>query len=201
MSKHRSSCAVLSIGGFTGDKYDGRSGGTTTPFLREKHGALAPRSIGTFPKIIGELVRERKISLDAALKKMTSEPAKIFGLTDRGRLQEGMPADLVVFDPDTVSGPADYNRLVEPLGIDYVLVNGTVVARYGKIEGKFPGILIRKRNESPRKIVQEPPALEEKSDVKTAPAGAKHHDVVSRDKKSRVKAPHTTRKAGKPLPR
>jgi N-acyl-D-amino-acid deacylase len=175
--------------------------GSDTGVWTEERRTSHPRSIGTFPKIIGELVRERKISLDAALKKMTSEPAKIFGLTDRGRLQEGMPADLVVFDPDAVSGPADYNRLVEPLGIDYVLVNGTVVARYGKIEGKFPGILIRKRNESPRKIVQEPPALEEKSDVKTAPAGAKHHDVVSESKKIKVKAPHATRKAAKPLPR
>jgi N-acyl-D-amino-acid deacylase len=160
-----------------------------------------PRSIGNFPKIIGEFVRDGRISLDVALRKMTLEPATIFGLSDRGRLEEGMPADLVVFDPDTVSGPADYNRLEDPRGIDYVLVNGTVVAKYGKVEAKFPGKVIRKRNESPLKIVDEPPAPVEKLDVKTDPAAAKNRDVVSEDGKKRVKAAHTARKTGKHVPR
>jgi N-acyl-D-aspartate/D-glutamate deacylase len=159
-----------------------------------------PRSIGNFPKIIGEFVRDGRISLDVALRKMTLEPATIFGLSDRGRLEEGMPDDLVVFDPDTVSGPADYNRLEDPGGIDYVLVNGTVVAKYGKVEAKFPGRVIRKRNESALKIVEEPPAPVEKLDLASDTAAAKNRDVVSEDRKRRVKAAHPVRKVGKRAP-
>jgi N-acyl-D-amino-acid deacylase len=116
-----------------------------TPDMTTSH----PRSIGNFPRILGELVRAHKIRLDEALRKMTLAPATIFGLSDRGRIKEGMAADLVIFDPDTVSGPADYNDLQEPRGIDYVLVNGTIVARYGRVFDKFPGTVIRKQNEGP----------------------------------------------------
>jgi N-acyl-D-amino-acid deacylase len=172
--------------------------GSDTGVWTSENRTAHPRSIGTFPKIIGELVRDGKISLDVALRKMTLEPATIFGLTDRGRLQEGMPADLVVFDPETVSGPADYNQLQEPLGFDYVLVNGTVVAKYGKVEARFPGKVIRKRNESRLEPVVEPPTPVEKSEVKPDSATAKSHDVVSdEDKMKRVKPTHPTRKGGK----
>jgi N-acyl-D-aspartate/D-glutamate deacylase len=155
-----------------------------------------PRSIGNFPKIIGELVRGGGISLDAALRKMTLEPATIFGLADRGRLQEGMPADLVVFDPDTVSGPADYNRLEDPRGIDYVLVNGTVVAKYGRAQDRFPGKVLRKRNESPLNIVEAPPAVAESPDPKADSPPPKNREAVSEGKKH-VKAVHPARKAPK----
>lgn len=175
----------------------GTDSGVWTPERAASH----PRSIGNFPKIIGELVRDGKISLDVALRKMTSEPAKIFGLSDRGKLQEGVPADLVVFDPDTVSGPADYNRLADPRGIDCVIVNGKIVAKYGKVEAEFPGRVIRKRNESPLNIVEEPPGPVETSDVKTDPAAAKNHAVVSKDHKRRVKAAHPTRKSAKRVSR
>jgi formylmethanofuran dehydrogenase subunit A len=127
---------------------------------------------------------------------MTLEPATIFGLTDRGRLQEGLAADLVVFDPDTVSGPADYNRLDEPHGIDYVLVNGTVVASYGKVRDKFPGRVIRKRNESPLNIVEAPPAVAESQDPKAYSPPSKNRDAVSEGKKH-LKAVHPARKAPK----
>jgi N-acyl-D-amino-acid deacylase len=175
--------------------------GTDTAVWTPERTTSHPRCIGNFPKIIGELVREGKISLDEALRKMTLEPATIFGLSDRGRLQEGMPADLVVFDPDTVSGPADYNRLEEPRGIDYVLVNGTVVAKYGKVEARFPGKVIRKRNESSLKLAEGIPSPVEKLSVTTDPATSKNRDVVSEDQKKRVKATHTTRKVGKRVPR
>jgi formylmethanofuran dehydrogenase subunit A len=108
-----------------------------------------------------------------------------------------MPADLVVFDPDTVSGPADYNRLEDPRGIDYVLVNGRVVAKYGKVEATFPGKVIRKRNESPLKILEEPTAPVEKSNAKVDSPPAKNHDVVSEHNKKRMKEAPTTRKVGK----
>ena len=167
--------------------------GSDTRVWTEEMTTSHPRSIGNFPKIIGELVRGGKISLDAALRKMTLEPATIFGLSDRGRLQEGMPADLVIFDPDTVSGPADYNQLEEPRGIDYVLVNGTVVAKYGKVKDRFPGIVIRKRNESPLNIVEELPVIVENPDAKADSTSAKNRNVVFKGKK-RVKAVHPARK-------
>ncbi|HYL74163.1 MAG TPA: hypothetical protein VEU96_08150, partial [Bryobacteraceae bacterium] len=69
----------------------------------------------------------------------------------------GMPADIVVFDPDIVSGPADYNKLEDPRGIEFVLVHGEIVSQYGKVEAKFPGRPLRKRNESPLVTVEEPP--------------------------------------------
>lgn len=130
-----------------------------------------PRSVGNFPKIIGEMVRDDKLKLDEALRKMTLQPALIFGLSDRGRLQEGLPADMVVFDPDTVSGPADYNKLEDPRGIEYVLVNGEIVAQYGKVETRFPGRPLRKRHEAPVPRSEPVPLLtEEKGETGPAPA-------------------------------
>ena len=119
------------------------------------------------------MVRDGKLELEVALRKMTSQPATIFGLPDRGRLRIGVPADLVVFDPDTVSGPADYSRLLDPRGIDYVLVNGEIVAQYGKVEAKFPGKVIRKRNESPMEKVGDPPVSSEQERVIPQPTDNK----------------------------
>jgi hypothetical protein len=117
----------------------------------------------------------------------------IFGLSDRGRLQEGMPADLVVFDPDTVSGPADYGHLEEPRGIDYVLVNGTVVAKYGRIQEGFPGEVIRKRNESPLDIAVGPVAPAENVDANSDSASPKIGEAV-KESRERAKALHSGHK-------
>lgn len=157
----------------------GTDTGVWTPERTTSH----PRSIGNFPKIIGELVRDGRLPLDAALRKMTLEPATIFGLADRGRLQEGMPADLVVFDPETVSGPADYNRLEDPRGIDCVLVNGEIVSKYGKVEARFRGKVIRKRNEGAVKIVEDLPGPLERKAVDPLDAGKL--GAVSEDRKKR----------------
>ena len=83
----------------------------------------------------------RALSLEKAVRKLTSEPADVFGLTDRGRLAEGRPADVVVFDPETVActdlrrvqdQPAGADRLVaDALGIDAVIVNGVIIRRHG----------------------------------------------------------------------
>ena len=102
-----------------------------------------PRSVGNFPKIIGEMVRDGTFKLDEALRKITLQPALTFGLTTRGRLATGVPADIVVFDPQTVSGPADYNDLKDPRGIELVVVNREVVAEHGKVAVRFPGKIIR----------------------------------------------------------
>ncbi len=94
--------------------------------------------------LLGNWVRERGVlSLEAAVHKLTGEPAGVFGFTDRGAVREGMKADLAVFDPDTVAPgglhrvrdfPADGERLVadEPQGMRHVLVNGTPIRLDGE---------------------------------------------------------------------
>jgi N-acyl-D-aspartate/D-glutamate deacylase len=71
---------------------------------------------------------------------MTSFPAQRFGLTGRGILRDGMKADIVVFDPFTVSGTATFAQPKQfPIGIEYVIVNGKVVIEKGKHTGAVPG--------------------------------------------------------------
>ncbi|HEX76834.1 MAG TPA: D-aminoacylase [Dehalococcoidia bacterium] len=100
-----------------------------------------PRTYGTYPKILGQLVRdERVLTMEQAIRKMTSFPAQRFGLRDRGILRDGMKADIVVFDPVTVSGVATFaNPKQFPLGIEYVFVNGKMVVEKGKHTGALPG--------------------------------------------------------------
>jgi len=102
---------------------------------------LNPRTYGTFPKILGQLVRdERVLPIEQAIRKMTSFPAQRFGLTGRGILRDDMKADIVVFDPLTVSSVATFNNPKQfPLGIEYVLVNGRIVVEKGKHTGATPG--------------------------------------------------------------
>jgi len=95
-----------------------------------------PASYGTFPRILGRYVRELKlIALPEAVRRMTSLSAQRMGLRDRGRLAKGMAADIVVFDPATVGDNTTRrapNR--SPSGIDYVVLNGSVVVREGKFD-------------------------------------------------------------------
>jgi N-acyl-D-amino-acid deacylase len=100
-----------------------------------------PRTYGTFPKILGQIVRDEKVmTIEQAIRKMTSFPAQRFGLADRGILRDGMKADIVVFDPVTISGTATYEKPKQfPLGIDYVFVNGKMVVEKGKHTGALPG--------------------------------------------------------------
>jgi N-acyl-D-amino-acid deacylase len=90
-----------------------------------------PRGLGTFPRVLGRYVRERKaLSLASAIHKMSAFPASRIGLTDRGRLAPGMVADVVVFDPATVEDKATYEDPFHyPVGIKTVIVNGVVALR------------------------------------------------------------------------
>ncbi len=101
-----------------------------------------PRTYGTYPKILGQMVRdEHLMTLEQAIRKMTSFPAQRFGLADRGILRDGMAADIVVFDPYTVSCVATFeNPRQFPLGIEYVFVNGTMVVERGKHTQATPGV-------------------------------------------------------------
>ncbi|MEM3562201.1 MAG: D-aminoacylase [Candidatus Jordarchaeaceae archaeon] len=107
---------------------------------------IHPRYYGTFTKVLGYNVREKRLmGLEEAVRKMTSLPAQRFRLKDRGVLREGNYADCVIFDPERVRDCAtieEPNRLSE--GIEYVIVNGTVVFEHGKFVGKYPGKILRK---------------------------------------------------------
>ncbi|MEZ5410711.1 MAG: D-aminoacylase [Acidimicrobiales bacterium] len=96
-----------------------------------------PRLFGTFPRVLGHYVRERRVlDLAEAVRRMTSLPADRFGLVDRGRVVEGHHADLVLFDPATVADTATYDEPKQaPAGIDVVLVNGAVAYRPGVAPG------------------------------------------------------------------
>jgi len=100
-----------------------------------------PRAYGTFPKVLRWLVREEKVlTLEEAIRKMTSLPAQRYGLSDRGILRDGMKADIVIFNPDTVRDTATLAKPKQyPVGIDYVFVNGTLVVEKGKHTGALKG--------------------------------------------------------------
>jgi N-acyl-D-amino-acid deacylase len=100
-----------------------------------------PRYYGTFPRVLGRYVREEKVlSLEEAVKKMTSVSAERFGLGDRGVVREGTWADLVLFDAQTVADRATYTDPHQyPEGIPYVIVNGVVVIDQREHTGALPG--------------------------------------------------------------
>jgi len=89
-------------------------------------GVVHPRVYGTFPRVLGKYVREDGIlSLEEAVRKMTSAPANRIGLRDRGLIREGMVADITVFDPATVKDKATFQKPHQyPQGIEHVIVNG-----------------------------------------------------------------------------
>jgi N-acyl-D-amino-acid deacylase len=103
-----------------------------------------PRSFGTNVRILGKYVRTDKVlTLEDAVRKMTSLPAQTLRLKDRGMLKEGYWADVVVFDPDTVSDPATYqNPQQYAKGVPFVFVNGAVVIDGGNHTGARPGKVI-----------------------------------------------------------
>jgi N-acyl-D-amino-acid deacylase len=103
-----------------------------------------PRSFGTNPRVLGKYTRDEKVlTLPDAIRKMTSMPAQVLGLKDRGLLREGYWADVVVFDPDRVADMATYDNPKQyPKGVDYVLVNGTVVIDNGHHTGARPGRVV-----------------------------------------------------------
>jgi N-acyl-D-amino-acid deacylase len=100
-----------------------------------------PRGLGTFPRVLGRYVRERKaLTLAQAVHKMTGKPAARLGLKDRGRIAVGAAADLVVFDPATVADQATFEDPFQyPIGIPHVLVNGVIAVRDGEHNGKGAG--------------------------------------------------------------
>jgi len=109
-------------------------------------GVPHPRGYGNAVRVLGEYVRERKtISLEEAVRKMTSLPAAHFGFAGRGQIKEGAAADLVLFDPATVKDEATYAAPhAYPSGLPHVLVNGVFVVKDGKSTGARPGQILRR---------------------------------------------------------
>jgi N-acyl-D-amino-acid deacylase len=107
-----------------------------------------PRHFGTYPRILGRYVRQKKVlRLEEAIRKMTSFPAQKFGLTDRGVLRPGMWADIVVFNPETIIDKATYQNPHQlSVGIEHVIVNGEVALENGNLKGILPGKTLRNEN-------------------------------------------------------
>jgi N-acyl-D-aspartate/D-glutamate deacylase len=104
-------------------------------------GVPHPRYYGTNPRVLGYFVRQQKvISLEDAVRKMTSLPAQILGLPDRGQIREGFAADLVIFDAARVRDTNSFEKPKSyPEGIPYTIINGVVVIDGGKHTGARPG--------------------------------------------------------------
>lgn len=105
-----------------------------------------PRCFGTFPRILGKYVREQKVlSLENAIEKMTSKPARKIGLKNRGELKEGFFADITVFNPETIVDKADFDNPYQySEGIEFVIVNGKIVIKNGKHTGELAGKILKK---------------------------------------------------------
>ena len=108
-------------------------------------GAPHPRSYGTYPRVLGKYVREMKVlTLEHAVRKMTSMPAQRLRFTDRGRIAQNMAADLVAFDPDTIIDRATFEQPHQyPVGIAHVIVNGVFVVRDGDVRAVRPGRAVK----------------------------------------------------------
>jgi N-acyl-D-amino-acid deacylase len=104
-----------------------------------------PRAYGTFPRILRKYVREENaLTLPDAIRKFSALPAQRLRLTDRGVLKKGMWADVVVFDPATVTDKATFENPNQfSVGMEYVLVNGVPVIAEGKMTGALPGKVLR----------------------------------------------------------
>ena len=104
-------------------------------------GVPHPRGYGTNARVLGRYAREKKLfSTEEAVRKMTSQPAAAFRFADRGLLEPGRVADVVIFDPATVADRATFDKPHQyPVGISHVIVNGVPVLRDGKLTGDLPG--------------------------------------------------------------
>jgi len=117
------------------------AGASVNPTVLDTLGLGHPRGYGNFPRLIARYVREKRVlTLEQAIRKMTSWPATRMRLNSRGMIKEGCWADVVIFDYDKIQDRATYEKpFVYPVGIDYVLVNGQVVIDRGKHTGARPG--------------------------------------------------------------
>ena len=105
--------------------------------------------------VLGTWVRERKaLALEEAVRRMTSDPARFFGIKDRGTIEKGMAADVVIFDPAAIGSPGRPERIrdlpgggkrmvMRSQGVEMTLVNGAVTWEKGALTGASAGIVLR----------------------------------------------------------
>ena len=106
-----------------------------------------PRAYGNFARIFAKYVRqEHVLSVEEAVRKLTSLPADVLSLTDRGRLRQGAYADIVIFDPKTIQDHSTYAKPMQyATGVTDVLINGKLALRDGEPTGNLPGRILRGR--------------------------------------------------------
>jgi len=121
---------------------DGRA---VAPYGELKEGITHPRYYGAFPRVLGKYVRDEKVlSLETAIKKMTSMPAKTMRLDNRGILALNKVADITIFDPKTVCDVATYeNPHQYSKGIEKVILSGEIIIDRGKHTNKLVGQVIK----------------------------------------------------------
>ena len=108
------------------------------------HGRGHPRACGTFPRVLSRYVRSGVLTLDDAIRRMTSLPAAQLGLPNKGRLSVGADADVVIFDPEHITDRATFAApLTPPAGISRVFVGGKPVLRDGEILDRRAGRSVR----------------------------------------------------------
>jgi N-acyl-D-amino-acid deacylase len=125
-------------------KFSSDAGGMD-PVWAAAEGPTHPRAYGNFPRVLRKYVREEQIiTWEDAIRKMTSSVAERLSINDRGVLREGMKADVVVFDPQTVTDNATFEQPhLLSTGIEHVWVNGTPVVTDGKHTGATPGRFVK----------------------------------------------------------
>jgi N-acyl-D-amino-acid deacylase len=123
----------------------GSDGSALAPYGVLGQRRVHPRNYGCYPKILGRWIREeRLISMEEAIRKMTSYPSQVLKLMDRGMIREEMKADITIFDPKRVIDKATFeNPHQYPEGIIYVIVNGKIVIDKEEHTGVLPGKVLR----------------------------------------------------------
>jgi N-acyl-D-aspartate/D-glutamate deacylase len=115
-------------------------------------GVPHPRNYGTYPRLLGHYVREEgTLTLEEAIRKSTSLPAGHMGFADRGTIEVGNWADIVIFDPESIIDTGTFQKPHQyPTGIAYVFVNGAATVELGQITEARAGQVIRGSGWSPR---------------------------------------------------
>lgn len=109
-----------------------------------------PRSTGTFPRVLGHYVRDLKVlSLEEAIRKMTSFPADVVGFKNRGRIQNGLPADITIFNPETIIDNSTFKQPnLYASGVIHVFVNGIPVLLNEEMTENAPGKYLNRKTEA-----------------------------------------------------
>jgi len=112
-----------------------------------------PRSTGTFPRVLGHYVRDLKVlSLQEAIRKMTSLPADVINFKNRGRIQNGLPADITIFNSETIIDNSTFQKPnLHASGVIHVFVNGIPVLLYKEMTGNAPGKYLNRKTEANKK--------------------------------------------------